>query len=537
MRFVPSVGLLLGLAASTAAAASSHAGHCQVRVCTDRLIRELVRPLACCCPLRARLLTTHISARTQHKHKHQHQHPIAQAGAAEGRILVQDRFLDDSNRAALLCRARFQSVEPVPGTCRRRLAVPSWFSNSLSSVLGHAMPKSQDAGEVLLPITEVVGDHAEHQDVHVSGAGKGGLADGNVGVVYLEGDGDFVLTDTATGAEHRVPIEPGKLISWPNAGFLHRVEGASPRIRRHMLGPVAFDAASNGLVGVGYATKECADLAGYECVTPEPVTLASFVGSTGEACVYQCDEFYDDAFTHVWIGFNNQTNTCSCMASACTGFVPAPTYEYWVPEVSEFAGYSHTPLMFGGIIWPTSHSRSHSSISSDLATFDPNKPLQDFECPPLVLAATDPIQIAATSHKNKATVGRGKFYSLRVTLTMPALMLDRRLVEGEQDERELKGGNTANKKPANTTDYALLVTVPAGGAANVVYKRTSARPGLKPAALKRPAVQENGDLLWARIPMPQYTSKAYTRTFKVMRRARGMKGGMCAGVGSRRGAV
>ena len=64
-----------------------------------------------------------------------------------------------------------------------------------------------------------------------------------MGVVYLEGEGDFVLTDTATGAEHRVPIEPGKLISWPNAGFMHRVEGSSS-IRRRMLGPVTFDAAN-----------------------------------------------------------------------------------------------------------------------------------------------------------------------------------------------------------------------------------------------------------------------------------------------------
>jgi hypothetical protein len=153
----------------------------------------------------------------------------------------------------------------------------------------------------------------------------------------------------------------------------------------------------------------------------------------------------------------------------------------------------------------------------------------------LVLA--DPIQIAATSHKNKATVKRGRLYTLRITLMMPAVPLDRRLVEGEQEERELKGGNTANKTPVITTDYALLVTVPAGGAANVVYKRTSVHPGLKPASLKRPAVQQNGDLLWARVPMPQYTFKAYTRTFKVIRRAGGMKGGMCAGVGSRRGAV
>ena len=125
---------------------------------------------------------------------------------------------------------------------------------------------------------------------------------------------------------------------------------------------------------------------------------------------------------------------------------------------------------------------------------------------------TDPITIAAASFKNKATVKRGKIYSLQVTLTMPAPTDGRRLVK-EEEARELMGGNTANKKPANTTDYALLVTVPTGGATNVVYRRTSVHPALKPASLRKPAVQQNGDLLWARVPIHQYTSKAFTRTF------------------------
>jgi hypothetical protein len=136
-----------------------------------------------------------------------------------------------------------------------------------------------------------------------------------------------------------------------------------------------------------------------------------------------------------------------------------------------------------------------------------------------VVVPSDPIQITAASYKNRATVMRGMAYSLQVKLTMPALTPARRLVE---EERELKGFNTAqmNKKPLNTTNYALLVTVPAGGATNAVYRSTSVLPALKPASLKKPAVQQNGDLLWATVPMLRFTSKAYTRTFK----ASGMKG-------------
>lgn len=68
-------------------------------------------------------------------------------------------------------------------------------------------------------------------------------------------------------------------------------------------------------------------------------------------------------------------------------------------------------------------------------------------------------------------------------------------------------------KPINSTDYALLVAVPAGGA--VTYRHTAIRPGLKPGTLKKPSLQSNGDLLWARVPTPLYQSKNATRTFKV----------------------
>ena len=108
---------------------------------------------------------------------------------------------------------------------------------------------------------------------------------------------------------------------------------------------------------------------------------------------------------------------------------------------------------------------------------------------------------------------------LQVTLTLPAVNTGRRLYEKEQDEEQERGlgvkGAPHNKRPLTTTDYALLVTVPGGGAANVTYKHTLVHPKLKPAALKAPAVQSNGDLLWARVPMPRYQSKSFSRTFKV----------------------
>ena len=89
----------------------------------------------------------------------------------------------------------------------------------------------------------------------------------------------------------------------------------------------------------------------------------------------------------------------------------------------------------------------------------------------------------------------GQLYRLRLTLTLPA----------DDTRREL------TNKPLDITDYALLLDVPSG----VTYKSTAVHPALKPWSLKNPKKQTGGDLLWEEVPMSQYASKAYKRTFKV----------------------
>lgn len=102
---------------------------------------------------------------------------------------------------------------------------------------------------------------------------------------------------------------------------------------------------------------------------------------------------------------------------------------------------------------------------------------------------------------------QGGSYAFQVTLTLPQAISTTQLKSGG-------AGSAWGKKLLNTTDYALLVTVPAGGQAT--YKHTGVSPGLKPASLKRPTVQQpSGDLLWARVPMPLYQNKNSTRRFKV----------------------
>lgn len=127
------------------------------------------------------------------------------------------------------------------------------------------------------------------------------------------------------------------------------------------------------------------------------------------------------------------------------------------------------------------------------------------------MVIADPVVLAASG---SGTVPVGGPISLLVALTVPAASLGRRL-QAEDDGRELKGWGAASHKPLNTTNYALLVTVPGGGAANVTYKRTRVAPRLKPASLKKPVVQSNGNLLWPTVPMPLYQNKNSTRKFKV----------------------
>ena len=117
----------------------------------------------------------------------------------------------------------------------------------------------------------------------------------------------------------------------------------------------------------------------------------------------------------------------------------------------------------------------------------------------------DPIAISAASHKGRSSVRGGKYYTLLVTLSLPAA--------DTLDRRELLMKTGTDKHALNSTTYALLVEAP--GANDVTYKRTSVQPRLKPASLKKPAVQARGDLLWSEVAMPLYASKPSKRTFKV----------------------
>ena len=103
------------------------------------------------------------------------------------------------------------------------------------------------------PASKSVPQHKDKPD------GKGAAVSSWITLVYLthQPGSALVLVDDVTGCEYRVAIEPGRLVSWPNARFSHRVDvddvlvaqdavpaqGAELASSRCMLGPMAFTQA------------------------------------------------------------------------------------------------------------------------------------------------------------------------------------------------------------------------------------------------------------------------------------------------------
>ena len=100
-----------------------------------------------------------------------------------------------------------------------------------------------------VPAKQAQGAVAQHQDKFQAGE----HAPGEVNIYYLEVEGppaEFVLVDTKSGAEHRIPIEAGLHITYDNAVYEHRVD-AHPDSKRTLLGPASLPPGGRRLEAVG----------------------------------------------------------------------------------------------------------------------------------------------------------------------------------------------------------------------------------------------------------------------------------------------
>ncbi len=156
--------------------------------------------------------------------------------SALAHITVEDNFLDETMREDILAQlpgqTRFKHTLDVPGQLYQRL-------------LSIIHPGNTD-----LPLTETsVPTKGEgrfvpaHKDVFEDNA----LADGQVGLVYLEGDGQMLFQHEVTGEETVVDVQPGRLMSWDNSVYTHKLIPGDTS--RRFLGPMAF--RDGGMQSIG----------------------------------------------------------------------------------------------------------------------------------------------------------------------------------------------------------------------------------------------------------------------------------------------
>lgn len=93
-----------------------------------------------------------------------------------------------------------------------------------------------------MPGRRAVGSSPMHQDngFDEDGVPQPGVVPGCVAVLYLDGYGTLVLE--AASKEYVVPIQPNRLVIWPNERCIHRVDASPDGGPRTMIGPMSLTA-------------------------------------------------------------------------------------------------------------------------------------------------------------------------------------------------------------------------------------------------------------------------------------------------------
>ncbi|GAB5037310.1 Hypothetical protein NocV09_07100180 [Nannochloropsis oceanica] len=175
--------------------------------------------------------------------------------SALAHITVEDNFLDEAAREDILAQlpgqTRFKHTLDVPGQLYQRLMS---IINPSNTDLSHTETSVPAKGEGrFVPA---------HKDVFEDNA----LADGQVGLVYLEGDGRMLFQHEVTGEETVVDVQPGRLMSWDNSVYTHTlIPGDLPR---RILGPMAF--RDGGMQSIGSEATRTVAQASTNSLTVRP---------------------------------------------------------------------------------------------------------------------------------------------------------------------------------------------------------------------------------------------------------------------------
>ena len=155
------------------------------------------------------------------------------------------------------------TTNAVEAETTQRLAVEAATAGVVKMPGAVAKLFGQTEGDEV-PAYQAQGAVGQHQEKF-----EGRTAPGKLDIYYLSVEGppaDFVLVDTKSGAEHRIPIEAGTHITYDNAVYEHRVD-ANPDSKRTMLGPASLPSGGRRLEAVGGSntcTPCCTDKDG-EC--------------------------------------------------------------------------------------------------------------------------------------------------------------------------------------------------------------------------------------------------------------------------------
>ena len=187
--------------------------------------------------------------------------PATPAAPPSSGLVVLDDFLhaDDVTDLAALVDAGTDDAERAasPRGCNVRLRAPTAVHDRLvhhirdasvlpPRVLGNGLGPDAEWREI--PARAASRSVPMHRDLL---DGTGPEVTGRVLVVYLKGRGTMALRDEWTGVVHRVPIRPGRLVSWPNARFTHGVTKAKDPGARLMLGPLTVLPGADVMRGAG----------------------------------------------------------------------------------------------------------------------------------------------------------------------------------------------------------------------------------------------------------------------------------------------
>ncbi len=234
-------------------------------------------------------------------------------------------------------KEEWEQNAPVDG--RLQMAVPRGVAARLATALVHRRLRLDSAADTTLAsglhltVTERQKGFGNHKDRY-----RTALADeprvvveGQVGVLYLGGDGRMVFTRDATGQETSIDIRANRFIAWNNSDYTHRVEQPAGGMPRRILGPLTRSAAANsgssGLVGVcgGATVTACPAWSGYKCSN---ATYTQFGAGTSfpsaQSCADLCfaaPQSLERAYFQWKSAEPGEPGECWCGSSPCTTLV------------------------------------------------------------------------------------------------------------------------------------------------------------------------------------------------------------------------